>query len=396
MSVSQASSLWKEALSTQFEQTIAWRRYLHQNPELSYEESKTATFVANQLRSFGIEVETGIGGNGLIGRIRNGDGAVVALRADMDALPIQDEKQCDYRSQVPGVMHACGHDGHTATLLSVAKVLSEQRSLWTGEIRLLFQPAEEVSPGGAQAMIRDGALEGVNRIYGVHLWTPIPTGIVATREGSMMAAVDDFRLTIAGKGGHGGMPHLCTDAVLIGASLVQQLQSIVSRNVSPLQPAVISVGSLQAGTTQNIIADRAELKGTIRSFDPEVRQLLRQRFERIVELTCAMHEAEYEMEFRVGYPALVNDGSEAERVFRIADEVVGQDCVREAEMMMPAEDFAYYVKQIPGCFVLVGAGNEDHARYPHHHPKFDFEESAMLIAGQMLIGLAMDALAEQK
>ena len=396
MSVSQASSLWKEALSAQVEQTIAWRRYMHQNPELSYEESKTAAFVAEQLRSFGIEVETGIGGNGVIGRIRNGDGAVVALRADMDALPIQDEKQCEHRSQVAGVMHACGHDGHTATLLSVAKVLSEHRSRWSGEIRLLFQPAEEVSPGGAQAMIRDGALEGVERIYGVHLWTPIPTGIIATRQGPMMAAVDDFRLTIAGKGGHGGMPHLCTDAVLIGASLVQQLQSIVSRNVSPLQPAVLSIGSIQAGTTQNVIAERAELKGTLRSFDPDVRQLLRQRFERIVELTCAMHEAEYDLEFRVGYPALVNDNSEAERVFRIAAEVVGQDCVREAEMMMPAEDFAYYVKQIPGCFVLVGAGNEDYARYPHHHPKFDFDESAMLLAGQMLIGLAMDALVEKK
>ncbi|MBN3526051.1 amidohydrolase [Paenibacillus apiarius] len=385
-------SHWKEALAANYEQTVAWRRHLHQYPEASYEERETARFVAGHLRSFGIDTQTDVGGHGVVGAIRNGEGPVVALRADMDALNIQDEKQCAYRSKVPGVMHACGHDGHTAVLLSVAKVLAEHRDGWAGEIRFLFQPAEEVSPGGAREMIGGGAIEGVDRMYGVHLWTPLQAGVIATRPGPMMAAVDDFFLTIYGKGGHGGMPHACVDAVVAGAALVQQLQTIVSRNVSPLQPAVVSVGSLQAGTAQNVIADHAVMKGTIRSFDSATRQLLRERFENITEHTCAMHEANYELEYRVGYPALVNDAAEAARVMRVGEACFGADKVQEADMIMPAEDFAYYMKQVPGCFVLVGAGNGEEAGFPHHHPKFDLVESSMLTAGELLIALALDAL----
>ena len=385
-------SHWKEALTANYEQTIAWRRHLHQYPEASYEERETARFVADHLISFGIDIQRGVGGHGVVGVIQNGEGPVVALRADIDALNMQDEKDCAYRSKVPGVMHACGHDGHTAVLLSVAKVLAEHRDNWSGEIRFLFQPAEEVSPGGAQAMIGDGAIEGVDSMYGVHLWTPLQAGVIATRSGPMMAAVDDFFLTIYGKGGHGGMPHACIDAVVVGAALVQQLQTIVSRNVSPLQPAVVSIGSLQAGMTQNVIADHAVLKGTIRSFDSTTRQLLRERFEKIVEHTCAMYEAHYELEYRVGYPALVNDGAEAARVMRVAEACFGADKVQEAEMIMPAEDFAYYMKKVPGCFVLVGAGNGEEARFPHHHPKFDLVESSMLTAGELLLTLALDAL----
>ncbi|MDK8180857.1 amidohydrolase [Paenibacillus sp. UMB4589-SE434] len=375
-----------------FDEMVEWRRYLHRHPELSYEEANTSDYIAEKLTSFGIPIKRNIGGHGVVGIVKSGEGNVIALRADMDALAIQDGKQCDYRSTVPGVMHACGHDGHTATLLAVARLLQEHRDKWRGEVRLLFQPAEEVSPGGAQAMIKDGALQGVQSIYGVHLWTPLPAGKIATRPGPMMAAVDDFFLTIHGKGGHAGMPHACIDAVVIGAALVQQLQTIVSRNVSPLESAVISVGSLQAGTTQNVIADCAILKGTVRSFDPTIRSLLRTRVESMIEHTCAMYDAEYELEYRIGYPALVNDKAEAERVLRVAAACFGEAAVHTAEMMMPAEDFAYYNKVVPGCFIFVGAGNEQNCRYPHHHPMFDFEESAMLQAGQLLLAMAFDAL----
>lgn len=390
--INTTASVWKEALASRYEETVAWRRHLHRHPEVSYEERQTALFVAEKLESFGLEVTAGVGGHGVVGSLTNGAGPVVALRADMDALAIQDEKACEYASTVPGVMHACGHDAHTATLLSVARAMAEHREEWSGEVRFVFQPAEEVSPGGAQAMIKEGTLQGVDRMYGVHLWTPIPSGMVAVRPGPMMAAVDDFFLTVYGRGGHGGMPHLCTDAVVIGAQLVQQWQTIVSRSVSPLQPAVVSVGALQAGSTQNVIADRAVLKGTIRSFDPAARELLRERFETILQHTCAMHGAEYELEYRVGYPALVNHESEAERVSRVAAGCFGAERVQEADMLMPAEDFAYYMKEVPGCFVLVGAGNGEAASYPHHHPRFDIDEPAMLTAGELLAGLACDAL----
>lgn len=390
--INTTASVWKEALASRYEETVAWRRHLHRHPEVSYEERQTALFVAEKLESFGLEVTAGVGGHGVVGSLKNGAGPVVALRADMDALAIQDEKACEYASTVPGVMHACGHDAHTATLLSVARAMAEHREEWSGEVRFVFQPAEEVSPGGAQAMIKEGTLQGVDRMYGVHLWTPIPSGMVAVRPGPMMAAVDDFFLTVYGRGGHGGMPHLCTDAVVIGAQLVQQWQTIVSRSVSPLQPAVVSVGALQAGSTQNVIADRAVLKGTIRSFDPAARELLRERFETILQHTCAMHGAEYELEYRVGYPALVNHESEAERVRRVAAGCFGAERVQEADMLMPAEDFAYYMKEVTGCFVLVGAGNGEAASYPHHHPRFDIDEPAMLTAGELLAGLACDAL----
>lgn len=389
---------WLRTEDWKFDEMVQWRRYLHMHPELSYEEKETSNFIAQKLEEFGIPVTRHVGGHGLVGVIRSGSGSgpVIALRADIDALAIQDEKQCEYRSTVPGVMHACGHDGHTAGLLGVARMLMSHRDQWQGEIRLLFQPAEEVSPGGAQAMIDAGALDGVDAVYGIHLWAPIPVGTVATRPGPMMASVDDFFLTIYGKGGHGGMPHQCTDAVVIGAALVQQLQTIVSRNVSPLDTAVISVGSLQAGTTQNVIADRAVLKGTVRAFTQEVRLLLQERIEQMIKYTCAMYNAEYELEYRIGYPTLVNDEHEAARMLRVAEANFGKEQVAVADMIMPAEDFAYYGSKVPACFAFVGAGNDQYAKYSHHHPLFDIDEKAMLQAGQWLIATAMDALSAQE
>ncbi|MBD8496848.1 M20 metallopeptidase family protein [Paenibacillus arenosi] len=380
------------------DQIVAWRRYLHQHPERSYHEEQTASYIAEQLDTMGIDYRSGVGGHGIVATIfanEQDSAPIVALRADMDALEIQDEKQCEYTSTVPGTMHACGHDGHMATLLAVASVLQRNRDKWRGQVRLLFQPAEEVSPGGAQQMIKDGALDGVSSIYGVHLWTPIPYGKFAICEGPMMAAVDDFFLTINGKGGHGGMPHTCIDAVVVGAALVQQLQTIVSRHLSPLEPAVVSVGTLQAGKTQNIIADRAIMNGTLRSFSPVVREQIIERLEHITRHVCEMYGASYDLHIRRGYPALNNDLIETERMRAVAVEQFGAAALEVAEKMMPAEDFAYYGQHIPASFMLVGAGNEQEAKYPHHHPMFDFDEQAMILAAELLGVTALEAL-EQK
>ncbi|WP_314584226.1 amidohydrolase [Paenibacillus terrigena] len=384
----------EDVLLNIFSSMVEWRRYLHKNPELSYKEAKTAQFVADRLRTWGIEVKTGVGGHGVVGTLR-GDfpGKTIALRADMDALPIQDEKTCDYASTVPGVMHACGHDGHTSTLLGIANYYSQHRDMIRGELRFIFQPAEETCPGGAIQMIDAGVLEGVDIMYGVHLWTPISVGKTASVAGPLWAAADEFFIDIEGRGGHGGVPHVTVDSVLVGAALIMNLQTIVSRSVDPLDSAVVTVGSMQAGTMQNIIAERCSIMGTARTFNQETRSLIKRRIETIVEQTCAMYGADVHLNYLMGYPPLVNDAAETARYQRIATHLFGEEQTIEAPKMMPAEDFAYYLQRVPGCFILVGAGNEEKGmHYPHHHPRFDFDEQAMYTAAKLLIHLAADAM----
>ncbi|WP_017814675.1 M20 metallopeptidase family protein [Paenibacillus shenyangensis] len=373
---------------------VQWRRHLHQHPELSYQEHQTMAFVAERLRSFGVETQDGVGDTGVIGIIKGSlPGKTVALRADMDALPIQDEKDCEYASQVPGVMHACGHDGHTSGLLAVARYFSENREKLRGEVRLIFQPGEEVCPGGALKMIEAGALNGVDAIYGVHLWTPFAAGTLASAPGPVMASTDEFFINITGKGGHGGIPHVTVDSLLIGAQLVVQLQSIISRNVNPLNPAVLTVGTFQSGTAQNIIAENCRITGTVRTFDEETRTLIRKRIEEVSQQLCALNGAEVDIEYMMGYPTLVNHAGETERFFQVAKEMFGQEQVFQTPPMMPAEDFAYYVQKVPGCFIFVGAGNQElGAVYPHHHARFDIDESAMLSAARILAAMAEDFL----
>jgi amidohydrolase len=387
----QKAHIIAEAMEKRFAKMVEWRRYLHRNPELSYEERRTAAWIAEKLSGFGCEVTTGIGGgHGVMAVIRGGKpGPVIALRADIDALPIQDEKNCDYRSTVPGVMHACGHDGHTAALLGVAAYYSGIQSELAGERRLLFQPAEEVSPGGAVGMIAAGVLDGVDAIYGVHLWSPIPYGKTASKAGPLMAAADEYTVEIIGKGGHGALPHETIDTVVIGSALVQALQTIVSRSVDPLAPSVVTVGSIHAGTTANVIAERCELKGTVRTFDEGIRGRIKERLAALVEQTCAMHGASGKLDYRDGYPAVVNDERETARFFEVAAEAFGSESVEVAPPIMAGEDYAYYLQRIPGCFMFVGAGNPDcEAVYPHHHPKFDIDERAMLMSARLLIGMA--------
>lgn len=380
-----------------FPDMVEWRRHLHRNPELSYQEHNTMKFIADQLIAFGIDTQSGVGDTGVIGTIKGSlPGKTVGLRADIDALPIQDEKECEYASQVEGVMHACGHDGHTAGLLAVARYFSENRDTLKGEIRLIFQPGEEVCPGGALKMIAAGALEGVDVIYGVHLWSPLPVHTLASAAGPIMASVDDFVIDITGKGGHGGIPHVTVDSVLTGAQLVVQLQSIVSRNVNPLQPAVLTIGTINSGTAKNIIAETCRITGTVRTFDEETRAVIRKRFEEVTQHTCAMNGATVEIDYMMGYPPLVNHAGETERFFQVAKAVFGEEQVQVTPPMMPAEDFSYYVQQVPGCFIFVGAGNEDKGiTYPHHHPRFDIDEAAMLNAAQILVSMAENYLEQQ-
>ncbi|MFB9330582.1 M20 family metallopeptidase [Paenibacillus aurantiacus] len=379
-------------LQTIYSDIVAWRRYLHRHPELSFQESGTSAWIAEQLRAIGCEYKEGVGGYGVVAYFRgNRGGPVVALRADIDALPIQDEKTCDYASSVPGIMHACGHDAHTAAMLGIASYYASLEGDFAGERRLLFQPAEEVTPGGALDMIRDGALEEVDVIYGVHLWTPFPFGTLATRSGPLMASADEFDIELIGRGGHGGLPHETVDTVVVGSALVQALQSIVSRNVDPLEPAVVTVGSIQAGTTANVIAERCHLKGTVRSFTEEARISIRERLEEVVARTADLYGAKSETDYRMGYPPVVNDEGETKRFFRVAAEQFGEEAVRESSLIMAGEDFAYYVKQTKGCFMFVGAGNEEAgAVFPHHHPKFNVDERAMLTSARLMIAMAED------
>jgi len=376
-----------------FPDMVAWRRHLHRNPELSYKEERTSSWIAAQLRSIGgCEVREAVGGYGVIASFRgSARGPAVALRADIDALPIRDEKTVEYASTVEGAMHACGHDAHTAALLAVARCYAGLNGAFAGERRLLFQPAEEVPPGGARAMIEAGALEGVDAIYGVHLWTPLPFGTVATRAGAFMAAADEYTIEITGRGGHGGLPHETVDAIVAGSAVVQAVQTVVSRNVSPLQPAVVSIGTFHAGTAENVVAERCEMKGTMRTFDAGVRDGIRSRLARIVADCAAVYGAEGKLTFREGYPPVVNDAREAERFFRVAEASFGSEAVRESDPIMAGEDFSFYLNRVPGCFMFVGAGGAAcGAVYPHHHPRFDLDERAMLKSARLLIAMAED------
>ncbi|MBD3108893.1 amidohydrolase [Bacillus sp. AGMB 02131] len=368
---------------------VAWRRYLHQNPELSFQETNTAKFIADQLKRFGIEVKEKVGGNGVVGVIEGGrPGKTIAFRADFDALPIQDEKTADYKSQVQGVMHACGHDGHTSSLLAVAKVLSSKQQQLNGKVVFIFQPAEEKPPGGAKFMIEDGVLDGVDYVFGGHLATEYQIGKIATRSGAVMASVDAFKITLQGRGGHGARPHQTIDTVAIGSQLVGHLQQIVSRRISPVEPAVVTIGSFHAGTAFNIIADTAVLEGTVRSLNAEVRKQIESEIRAILEGIKVADHIDYSLDYLHGYPVLVNHKEEALLIEKIVTETFSPDAFIEKGIALGAEDFAYYLEQRPGAFFFVGASNEQvETQFPHHHPRFDFDERALLNLGRVFLKL---------
>ncbi|TDL35385.1 amidohydrolase [Jeotgalibacillus sp. S-D1] len=380
-------------LDSYYSDMVDVRRFLHQHPELSFEETETSAFIAAFYKELGVETKTGVGGNGVVATITGAKpGKTIALRADFDALPIQDEKNVPYRSTVPNKMHACGHDGHTASLLHLGKALHELKEELTGTYVLIHQHAEEYAPGGAKPMIEDGCLEGVDLVFGTHLWATAPLGKIQYRAGAMMAAADRFEIIIQGAGGHGAQPHKTKDAIVAGSQLVSNLQQIVSRRVNPIDSAVVTVGSFVADNAFNVIADSAKLIGTVRTFNPEVRTQIEEEIERVVKGTCLSAGCGYEYEYFRGYPAVVNHEEETHHVAAQARLVPEVTLIEEIEPEMGGEDFSYYLEARKGAFFFTGAQQDGvSSPYPHHHPKFDFNEKAMLIAAKTLGVAAINA-----
>jgi amidohydrolase len=362
---------------------VQWRRELHRWPELGFKEKRTAAFVRQKLSAWGIPHQVGIAQTGIVATItstKSVDGRVMAIRADMDALPIQEENIVDYRSQIDGLMHACGHDGHTAIALGSACWLWQHRDSFRGTVKIIFQPAEE-GPGGAKPMIEQGVLENphVDAIIGLHLWNNLPIGTVGVRSGALMAAVESFSCTILGKGGHGAMPHQTVDSVLVAAQVVNALQTIVARNVDPIDAAVVTVGELHAGTKRNVIADKAKLNGTVRYFNPALGNLIPQRLEQVIAGVCQSHGASYELDYQRLYPPVINDDAIAALVRSVTETVVETPAGVVPECRtMGGEDMSFFLQEVPGCYFFVGAANQDkNLAYPHHHPRFDFDETAL-------------------
>lgn len=372
-----------------FPKVRALRRDFHAHPEVGFEEVRTAKIVADTLKDLGLKVQTGIAKTGVVGLLDTGKpGPTVALRADMDALPMRDAKKVEYASTVEGVCHACGHDGHTAILLGAATVLSGLKDSFSGKVKFIFQPSEERSPGGGEEMVKAGVLENpkVDQIFGLHVWTNYPTGIIALKAGPLMAAADEFSADIIGKGGHGSAPHETVDAVVVAAQAVTALQTIVSRSVKPIEPAVVSIGKLEAGYTHNIIADTAKLSGTVRTYNKEVRGLIQKRMDEILQGIASAFGAECRLHFNPGLPPVITDARVTDYARRVAAEVVGREQVWEAEPVMGGEDFAFYLEKVPGTFAFIGAGNEQKGIVaPHHHPEFDIDEDALAIGTELMV-----------
>ncbi len=371
----------------------AWRRQIHAHPELLYDVHRTAALVADKLKSFGCDdVVAGIGRTGVVGVIRGrkAGAKVIGLRADMDALPIEEATGLPYQSTVPGKMHACGHDGHTAMLLGAAKYLAETRN-FAGTAVVIFQPAEE-GGAGAQAMVRDGLISrfGIGEVFGMHNYPGLPLGEFAIRAGAMMAAADHITINLEGVGGHAARPHLAVDTVLVGAQIVNQLQSIVARNVDPLQAAVVSICMFQAGHADNVIPQHARLRGTARSLSPEIRDLLQKRVREVVEGTARLYGAKAELTYSIGYPVMVNEESQTALAAAVAGEIAGADKVdTDCPPVLGAEDYAFMLQERPGALIFVGNG----ASAGLHHPAYDFNDEAIPIGTSYWVRLAETALA---
>lgn len=370
-------------------QLVTWRRYLHQYPELSFREQLTSTFICQKLREWGIEHQTHIAQTGIVATIDSGKpGKVLAIRADMDALPIQEENEISYRSLHHGTMHACGHDGHTAIALGTAYYLANHRQDFQGIVKIIFQPAEE-GPGGAKPMIEAGVLKNpdVDAIIGLHLWNNLPLGTIGVRKGALMASVEIFDCTILGKGGHGAMPDQTIDAILVASQIVNNLQSIVARNVNPIDSAVVTVGEFHAGKAHNVIADTAYLGGTVRYFNPKYQGFFGKRVEEMIAGICQSYGARYDLNYYSLYPPVINDGAIADLVKSVAESVVETPAgiVPECQTM-GGEDMSFFLQEVPGCYFFLGSANpEKGLAYPHHHPRFNFDETTLGMGVEMFV-----------
>lgn len=360
-------------------EVIGWRRYLHENPELSFQEERTAQFVYDKLNSFGgLEISRPTKTSIVARLIGSHPGKVLAIRADMDALPIQEENEIEFSSKKDGIMHACGHDGHTAMLLGTAKLLCSFKEKIKGEIRFIFQHAEELPPGGAIEMVNAGVLDGVDLIIGAHLTSNLETGKIGLNYGPIMAGADMFKLTIFGEGGHASQPNQTIDPILIGTQVVTNLQHIVSRKIDPIDTAVISVTQFNGGTAVNVIPNFVTIGGSVRSFKPEIRNNIPKLIEQIVKGITDAHGAKYEIEYHYGYSPVINDDVVTSLIDKTVCELFGEENRELIKPIMGSEDFSAFLLEAPGSYFFVGARNESKGIvYPHHHPKFNIDERAL-------------------
>ena len=368
---------------------INTRRDFHKHPELSFKEFRTSKIVAEKLKNFGIETKKNIGKTGVVGILKGEkNGPTIALRADMDALPIQETNDISYKSVNKGIMHACGHDAHTAMLLGAAEALSKMRHEIKGEIRFIFQPAEE-GFGGAKYMIKDGAIDNVDEIYGMHVWNYQKSGTVGVQSGPVMAAADIFTIEINGIGGHGAAPQGTVDSIVVASHLIQSLQTIVSRNTNPLESTVVTIGQINGGYNFNIIADKVILNGTARSYTNNNKTIIKKRMKEIINGIEKMYNAKIKLNYKDGYPPLINDERASKNVSNAATKIVGSNVIKPY-LSMGGEDFSYYTNKIPGCFFFLGTSPKDRPPMstPQHCSHFDIDEEAMLIGSSIFVELA--------
>ena len=372
------------------EQIIALRRDIHREPELGFDTERTAQKVLAALDGLPLDIETGVARNGIVATLWGGEGPTVALRADMDALPIEEETGLPFSSEIEGRMHACGHDGHTSMLVGAAHALSQRdlRDRLNGTVKFVFQPAEE-GGGGGRVMVDEGVADDVASIFALHLWPGLPFGKVATKAGSIMAAADAFEMEIRGSGGHGAMPHLAADAVVIAAQVVTTLQTVVSREVDPVEPAVLTVGEIGAGTAFNIIPEKARLGGTVRTLNPDLRERMPGRIEALARGVAKGMRGDANLEYTFSYPVTANEEGAADSVLSVAEDVFGAESVLElSNPSMGAEDFAFFLEKVPGAFIWLGVGEDVSGL---HTPKFAFDEEVLPRGSALLAALALEA-----
>ncbi|MGZ9817012.1 M20 family metallopeptidase [Peribacillus simplex] len=374
----------KEAIQNNSDELIEIRRKLHSEPELSWEEENTTAFICEYLEKLGIPYRKAEP-TGVIAEIKGGKaGKTVALRADMDALSVEElNKDLPYASKAEGKMHACGHDAHTSMLLIAAKALNEIKEELPGNVRLIFQPAEEVATG-AREMVKQGAVEGVDNVFGIHIWSQMPTSKVACTQGPSFASADIFTVTFKGRGGHGAMPQDCIDVTIVASSFVMNVQSVVSRTVDPQNPAVLTVGKMVVGTRFNVIAENAVIEGTVRCFDPKTRDHIEKQLQIYAENVAHIYGATAQVEYYRGTQAVINDEYSAKLVQKVASNAFGEDAVYNEKPTMGGEDFSFYLDEVPGSFALVGSGNpEKDTEWAHHHGKFNIDEDALATGAEL-------------
>lgn len=390
----------QEKAHTLFEETLENRRHIHKHPELSFEEKKTASFVSAKLEGIGIPVQTGVAGHGVVGIIegeKGGDGPVIALRADMDALPIIEENEVSYRSVNKGVMHACGHDVHTSSLLGTARILHDVKSQFAGTIKLVFQPAEERFPGGASLMIKDGVLENphVQAIYGQHVQPYLETGKIGIRKGMYMASADEIYMTVKGKGGHAAHPATFIDPIIITSQILVTLQQVVSRS-DPRIPSVLSFGTIRGEGATNVIPDQVYVEGTFRTMNETWRAEAHKKIHEIAHNIATSFGATVELDIKKGYPVLYNDELRTEKAYQYITEYVGEENVVDLDLWMAAEDFAYYTQEVPGCFYRIGTRNEEKGIiHGLHTSRFDIDEEVLKHSPGLMAWIAVNALQEK-